>query len=111
MYPFSERKWKWKLKEWHFEKHLRTKDMKIVVAKVERRKREAGKDTAVFHNGVRMPTEQIENFKRRRTVRESDPASPSARGIMFAFIEISANARDSHTGTYHIFYPTLRCYR
>jgi hypothetical protein len=53
--------------------------MKIVVAKVDYRKGEAGKDTEVFHNGVQMPPEKIENFKRRKTVKESEPASPSAR--------------------------------
>jgi hypothetical protein len=60
---------------------LSENDMKIVVAKVGSRKR-AGKDTAVFQNGVQMPAEKIENFKRRKTVRESDPASPNAREII-----------------------------
>jgi hypothetical protein len=56
--------------------------MKIVVAKVDSRKREAGKDTTVFHNGVQISAEKIENFKKRKTVRESDPASPNARKIL-----------------------------
>ncbi len=53
--------------------------MKIVVAKSERRLREEGKATVFFHNGIAMPTEKIENFKRRKVVRETEPASPSAR--------------------------------
>ncbi|PMD25497.1 hypothetical protein NA56DRAFT_642488 [Hyaloscypha hepaticicola] len=52
--------------------------MKIVVAKMDKRKRETGKNTVVFHNGVQVPAEKIANFKRRKVVRESDPASPSA---------------------------------
>jgi hypothetical protein len=32
----------------------------------------------VFHNGVQVPAEKIANFKRRKAVRESDPASPGA---------------------------------
>jgi hypothetical protein len=52
--------------------------MKVVVAKAEKRLREDGKDTVFFHNGLMMPPEKIENFKRRKIVRESDPASPSA---------------------------------
>lgn len=56
--------------------------MKTVVAKIEKRKKEAGKDTVVFHNGIQMPTEKIENFKRRKVVKESDPASPSARKFL-----------------------------
>ncbi|KAE9378380.1 hypothetical protein N431DRAFT_541859 [Stipitochalara longipes BDJ] len=73
----SPRKWKDKLKEWGFEKNLSESDMRIVVAKVDKRKM-AGKETSVFLNGVQMPTTKIDNFKRRKTVRESDPASPSA---------------------------------
>jgi hypothetical protein len=53
--------------------------MKIVVAKAERRLREEGKTTVFFHNGIAMPTEKIENFKRRKLVRETEPASPSTR--------------------------------
>jgi hypothetical protein len=75
---FSPRKWKAKLKGWGFEKHLSENEMRIVVAKVDNRKR-AGKDTAVFHNGLQLPAEKIDNFKRRKVIRESGPASPSAR--------------------------------
>lgn len=57
-------------------KHLSEGGMKIVVAKVDKRRRETGKDTMVFHNGVQAPTEKIANFKRREGVRESDPRSP-----------------------------------
>lgn len=77
---FSSRKWKAKLKEWSFEKHLSEGDMKIVVAKMDKRRRETGKDTVVFHNGVQVPAEKITNFKRRKVIRESDPASPGACG-------------------------------
>jgi hypothetical protein len=52
--------------------------MKVIVAKAEKRAR-AGKDTVFIHNGIVMPTEKIENFKRRKVVRETAPASPSAR--------------------------------
>jgi hypothetical protein len=53
--------------------------MKIVVAKAEKRLREECKGTIFVHNGVLIPATKLENFKRRKTVRESDPASPSAR--------------------------------
>ena len=76
---FSPRKWKSKLKEWGYEKHLTEMELKIVVAKAQKRKREAGKDTLFKHNGLIIPPTKLENFKRRKTVRESDPASPSAR--------------------------------
>ncbi|KAN0108734.1 hypothetical protein V8E51_008476 [Hyaloscypha variabilis] len=73
----SPRKWKDKLKEWGFEKNLSENDMRIVVAKVDKRKA-ARKETHVFLNGVQMTVEKLENFKKRKTVRESGPASPSA---------------------------------
>jgi hypothetical protein len=75
---FRPRKWKDKLKEWGFEKHLAVPEMKVIIAKAEKRAR-AGKDTVFIHNGIVMPTEKIENFKRRKVVRETAPASPSAR--------------------------------
>jgi hypothetical protein len=56
--------------------------MKIVVAKAEKRKREEGKDTIFRHNGLIIPPKKLENFKRRKTVRESDPASPSVRELL-----------------------------
>ena len=79
--------------------------MKIVVAKVDSRKRQAAKDTAVFHNEVQMPAEKIENFKRRKTVRESDPASPNARVIIPpGSWRQMPNALHSDAGTIHLFY-------
>jgi hypothetical protein len=67
-----------KLKEWGYEKHLTVTEMKVVVSKINKRKMEEGKDTLVFHKDVQIPIAKIENFKRRKIVRESDPASPSA---------------------------------
>jgi hypothetical protein len=78
MHNFSPRKWKAKLKEWDFEKHLSEGEMKIVVAKMDKRRRATAKDAVVFHNGVQAPAEKIADFKRRKVVRESDPASPGA---------------------------------
>ncbi len=73
---FSPRKWKAKLKDRGFEERLSEGDMEIVVAKMDKRRRETGKDTVVFHNGIQVPAETIANFKRRKVVRESGPASP-----------------------------------
>jgi len=76
-----------KLKEWGYEKHLTLTEMKIVVAKIDKRKREEGKDTIVCHNDVQMPMKKIENFKRRKVIRESDPASPSASKFLHSYIK------------------------
>jgi len=70
-----------KLKEWGYEKHLTTGEMKVIVAKAEKRFREEGKDTVFKHNDVVIPSSKLENFKRRKVVRESGPASASAREL------------------------------
>ncbi len=66
--------------------------MKIVVAKKEKRAREEGKDTVFFHHGSLIPSEKIENFKRRRTVKYSDPASPNAGKYPSSFLLASLAA-------------------
>jgi len=73
---FSLRKWKMKLKEWNFEKHLSKTDMAVIVAKSEKRLREEGKQTAFFHGGSQITLEKLENFKRRKTL--TSASSPSA---------------------------------
>jgi hypothetical protein len=74
----SERKWKDKLKEWNYSKKLSEEEMKIVVAKVDKRTRE-GKQTIVTHAGSSISKERIRNFKRRKTVRRSAAGSSDAR--------------------------------
>ena len=74
----SERKWKEKLKEWKFDKKISTTDMRIVVAKAEKRARNEGKDTTFFHGDMQITAERIEQFKRRKTCRKDIEVSPSA---------------------------------
>ena len=51
--------------------------MKIVVSKVDKRSRE-GKQTVASHAGSGITKERIKNFKKRKTVKDSNAASPSA---------------------------------
>jgi hypothetical protein len=74
----SERKWKEKLKEWKFDKKISTTDMRIVVAKAEKRARNEGKDTTFFHGDMQITAERIEQFKRRKTVKDVERMSPGA---------------------------------
>ena len=64
------------LKGRKFDKHLTEYEMKIVVAKAE--KRSQGKETVFRHPRCKITGEKIRNFKRRRTVVESEAMSPSA---------------------------------
>ncbi|KAJ8060702.1 hypothetical protein OCU04_011007 [Sclerotinia nivalis] len=73
----SKRKWKDKLKEWHYDKYLSKDEMKIIVAKKEKRKAE-GKESTFMHGATEIPAERIESFKRRKVVKMESTASPYA---------------------------------
>jgi hypothetical protein len=111
MHPYRLRKWKDKLKEWGYEKHLHKREMKFVAAKGEKRFMEEGKDTLFFHGGILITKEKIENFKRRKVVRESDPASPSAREYLEGSKIFKGQGlhQSRNTGCYHLFNPMRQC--
>ena len=67
-----------KFKEWKYEKRLAESDMKIVAAKAEKRASDDGKKTDFYHNGILIHPSRIENFKRRKTIKNSEAVSPSA---------------------------------
>ena len=69
---FSERKWKMKLKEWNFEKYVPANEMNFVVAKLLKRQADEGRDTVFFRGETQITTDRIENFKKRKTVKDSD---------------------------------------
>jgi len=69
----SERKWKEKLKEWGFQKHLSSVSMDYIVAKAVKRVREEGKDTIFYHHDSEVPHLLIEEFKKRRMVKAVSP--------------------------------------
>lgn len=73
-----ERKWKMQLKDWGFEKYVSASDMRILIAKAEKRSIEENKDTIFFNRGCQIPQEKIDLFKRRKVTKQAAPASPSA---------------------------------
>ena len=52
-------------------------DMKIIVAKAEKRKVVEDKATEFFHNGVEIPNQKIETFKKRKIFRCPGRLSPT----------------------------------
>jgi hypothetical protein len=66
------------LKEWKFDKKISATDMRIIVAKAEKRARDDGKDTTFFHGGVQITTARIEQFKRRKTEKDVEQMSSGA---------------------------------
>ena len=74
----SERKYKAKIKQWSFKKHVSLSDVEAIIAKVEKRACEEGKDTLVLVGGVPMHPQRLETFKRRKFVKKSIPESQGA---------------------------------
>jgi hypothetical protein len=74
----SERKWKEKLKEWRFDKKISASDMRFVVAKAAKRARDEGKETIFFLGEAPILPDRIEQFKKRKTNRNTEPVSPNA---------------------------------
>jgi hypothetical protein len=74
----SIRKYKMKLKEWNFDKHLPATNMGIILAKDTMRATEEGKETVFFNGGQEINAERIENFKKRMNSNGVGIASPSA---------------------------------
>lgn len=70
-----------KLKEWKFQKNLPSNDMIIIVAKADKRAREGDKGTLFFHGNLQISSEKIDGFKKRRTTKDAEGASPSAGGF------------------------------
>jgi hypothetical protein len=66
------------LKEWKFDKKISATDMRMVVAKGEKRARDEGKDTTFFHGGVKITTGRIEQFKRRKMEKDVEQMSSGA---------------------------------
>jgi hypothetical protein len=50
----------------------------IILSKAKKRKLEEGKETVFFYGETRITKERIEQFKRRRTVKESEIVYPNA---------------------------------
>jgi len=74
----SVRKWKEKLKEWRFDKYISENDMDIVVVIAAKRARDEGKETIFFLGEAQILPGRIEQFKRRKTSKNTEPVSPSA---------------------------------
>jgi uncharacterized protein (DUF427 family) len=76
MYVHSERKWKEKLKEWHFDKNISATDMGTLVAKAEKRLYEEGKETVFYLGMSQITRERLEQFKRRKLTKEAGAVIP-----------------------------------
>ncbi|MCJ1438694.1 hypothetical protein MMC27_008084 [Xylographa pallens] len=62
------RAYKERFKLWGFDKNVPARDMGVIVALVEKRKREDGKDSLIFFKGRSIKTIKMERYKRRKMV-------------------------------------------
>ncbi|MCJ1389929.1 hypothetical protein MMC18_002786 [Xylographa bjoerkii] len=71
------RAYKERFKLWGFDKNVPAHDMAAIVALVEKRKREDGKESLVFFKGRLIKTMKMERYKRRKMVQEKigEPAA------------------------------------
>ncbi|KAH7327109.1 hypothetical protein BKA65DRAFT_554674 [Rhexocercosporidium sp. MPI-PUGE-AT-0058] len=65
-FKHSERKWKMKIKEWRFEKHIPAHEMMFMVAKSEERNADASdpKETIFVRGDIKVTPDRITNFKK-----------------------------------------------
>ncbi|KAE8443759.1 hypothetical protein EG329_001353 [Mollisiaceae sp. DMI_Dod_QoI] len=109
-YQKSVRNWKSKLRDWGFDKNV-TINMKFMLAKSEKRARDEGKDTEFKRNGILVPPQTLQQFKKRRTVGLTDSALSSIAtppNITYGTPNIDASPRSTTSLTKSISpgYPT-----
>ncbi|MCJ1293143.1 hypothetical protein MMC34_004696 [Xylographa carneopallida] len=64
------RAYKERFKLWGFDKNVPARDMSVIVALVEKRKREDDKDSLVFYKGRFIQTMKMQRFKRRKMTQD-----------------------------------------
>src|SRR2546423_353010 len=74
----GERKFKMQLKEWGFEKNIRSSVMQLMLAKATKRKFEEDKDTKFRYKGRDILPERFSHYTKRSHVKNGKRVSPSA---------------------------------
>ncbi|CZR67277.1 uncharacterized protein PAC_17176 [Phialocephala subalpina] len=75
LYP---RSWKSKMKDWGFDKNM-TSDIQFMVSKATKRQRDEGKNTVFMRDGVLVPQETLDKFKRRKPCSSTMAKLPSIK--------------------------------
>ena len=79
------------MKQWGFEKNTSASDMKFILMKGEKRKRDEGKETMFYIRNRVIDKIKLERFKKRKFVRKTSDVSALAgvyigRGLMTMLI-------------------------
>jgi hypothetical protein len=67
-----KRTFKEKLKLWGFEKNIPARDMRVIVAMVDERKRKQGKETRVYFKDRLVDAKKMDRFKKRKLHHEPE---------------------------------------
>ena len=74
---YSIRQWRNKIKDWGLERNFKASDMRILVAKKEKRARHRGVETVFCYQGKNIENERIDRFIKREGAIVGDQPSPS----------------------------------
>jgi hypothetical protein len=74
----GERKFKMQLKEWGFDKNIKSSVMQLMLAKATKRKLEEDKDTKFRYKGRDILPERFSHYSKRSHVKNGKRVSPSA---------------------------------
>jgi hypothetical protein len=74
----GERKFKMQLKEWGFDKNIRSSVMQLMLSKATKRKFEEDKDTKFRYKGRDILPERFSHYAKRSHVKDGKRVSPSA---------------------------------
>ncbi|KEF54517.1 uncharacterized protein A1O9_09684 [Exophiala aquamarina CBS 119918] len=74
----GERKFKMQLKEWGFEKNIRSSIMQLMLAKATKRKFDEDKDTRFRYKGRDILPDRLDHYAKRSHVKDGKRVSPTA---------------------------------
>jgi hypothetical protein len=74
----GERKFKMQLKEWGFDKNIKSSVMQVMLAKATKRKFEEDKDTRFRYKGRDILPDRLDHYAKRNHVKDGKRVSPTA---------------------------------
>jgi hypothetical protein len=84
----GERKFKMQLKEWGFDKNIKSSVMQVMLAKATKRKFEEDKDTRFRYKGRDILPDRLDHYAKRNHVKDGKRVSPTA--CKFSAVQLRA---------------------
>jgi tetratricopeptide (TPR) repeat protein len=96
----GERKFKMQLKEWGFDKNIRSSVMQLMLAKATKRKFEEDKDTKFRYKGRDILPERFSHYAKRSHIKNDKRVSPSACELLIPSCNPMKLTRQSATPSF-----------